>query len=231
MIVQSVYIYIYIYTTNTFIFSHFYHRIRQKIYVTLDHKSSLKSLGYICSNSQKYILWAKMIDLTFMPKIIRILSKYNVTWANLICKKELRKLSSDKKAFIWKLIYSAFRWSINLNFQGHIVSFIFITWRRLKKHKNHIIFTFHQFSFMLVIQLSYSDSGMPVRSYYFGLSARERPPASSMNETYSAWECSVLHDVHIVLDMNKTYPKRRDKPFLFSFKFRFTHIGPWKRLL
>ncbi len=145
MIVQSVYICVYIYiyiythTTNTFIFIYFYHRIRQKIYVTLDHKSSFKSLGYICSNSQKYILWVKMIDLTFMPKIIRILSKYHVTWANLI--------------------YSAFRWSINLNFQGHIVSFIFITWRRLEKHKNHIIFTFHQFSFMLVIQLSYSIAG------------------------------------------------------------------------
>ncbi len=40
MIVQSVYIY----TTNTFIFIHFYHRIRQKMYVTMEHKSSLKSL-------------------------------------------------------------------------------------------------------------------------------------------------------------------------------------------
>ncbi len=30
------------------------------IYVTLDHKNSLKSLGYICSNSQKYIVWVKM---------------------------------------------------------------------------------------------------------------------------------------------------------------------------
>uniref|UniRef100_A0A671SN96 procollagen-proline 4-dioxygenase n=1 Tax=Sinocyclocheilus anshuiensis TaxID=1608454 RepID=A0A671SN96_9TELE len=27
------------------------------IYLTLDHKNSLKSLGYICSNSQKYIVW------------------------------------------------------------------------------------------------------------------------------------------------------------------------------
>ncbi len=44
-------------------------------YVTLDHKTSLKSLGYIFSNSQKYILWLKIIDLYFMPKIIRILSK------------------------------------------------------------------------------------------------------------------------------------------------------------
>ncbi len=27
--------------------------------VTLDHKTSLKSLGYICSNSQKYIVWVR----------------------------------------------------------------------------------------------------------------------------------------------------------------------------
>ncbi len=51
--------------------------------------------------------------------------------------------------------------------QGHIVSFIFITWRRLEKHTNHIVFRFHQLSFMLVIQLSYSDSRMPVKSYYY----------------------------------------------------------------
>ncbi len=30
--------------------------------VTLVHKTSLKSLGYICSNSQKYIVWVKIID-------------------------------------------------------------------------------------------------------------------------------------------------------------------------
>ncbi len=41
------------------------------IYVTLEHKSSVKSLGYICSNSQKYIVWVKIIDFSFMPKIIR----------------------------------------------------------------------------------------------------------------------------------------------------------------
>ncbi len=32
------------------------------IYVTLEHKASLKLLGYICSNSQKYIVWVKIID-------------------------------------------------------------------------------------------------------------------------------------------------------------------------
>ncbi len=54
------------------------------INVTLDHKTSLKSLGYICSNSQKYIVWVKIIDfsidISFMPKMIRILSKDHVSW-------------------------------------------------------------------------------------------------------------------------------------------------------
>jgi len=42
-------------------------------YVSLEHLSSLKSLGYICSNSQQYIVWVKIIDFSLMPKIISIL--------------------------------------------------------------------------------------------------------------------------------------------------------------
>ncbi len=41
------------------------------------------------------------------------------------------------------------------------------------------------------------------------------PPGFENEWTYSAWECSALREVHIVLDTNKTYPKRRD--CLFSF--------------
>ncbi len=29
---------------------------------------SLKSLGNICSNSQKYTVWVKIIDFSYMPK-------------------------------------------------------------------------------------------------------------------------------------------------------------------
>ncbi len=54
------------------------------IYVTLDHKTSLKSHGYIYSNSQQYIVWVKIIDFSFMPKIIRILSKDHVPWRYLV---------------------------------------------------------------------------------------------------------------------------------------------------
>ncbi len=45
------------------------------LYVTLDHKTSRKSLRYICSNSQKYTVWVKILHFYFMQKIIRILSK------------------------------------------------------------------------------------------------------------------------------------------------------------
>ncbi len=48
------------------------------ICVTLEHKTSLKSMGCICSNNQKYIVWIKIIHFSFMPKIIRILSKDHV---------------------------------------------------------------------------------------------------------------------------------------------------------
>ncbi len=44
-----------------------------RINVSLEHKTSVKSLEYICSNSQLYIVWVKIINFSFMPKIIRIL--------------------------------------------------------------------------------------------------------------------------------------------------------------
>ncbi len=36
--------------------------------MTLDHKTSLKSMGYICSNSQKYTVWVKIIHFSFILK-------------------------------------------------------------------------------------------------------------------------------------------------------------------
>ncbi len=53
------------------------------INVTLEHKSSLKSLGYISSNSQKYTIWVKVIHFYLMPKIIRTLNKDHVPWRYL----------------------------------------------------------------------------------------------------------------------------------------------------
>ncbi len=40
------------------------------LYVTLEHKTDLKSHRYICSNSTRSIVWVKMIDFSFMPKIV-----------------------------------------------------------------------------------------------------------------------------------------------------------------
>ncbi len=34
----------------------------------MEHKTSIKSLGYICSNSQQYIVWVKIIHFSFMQK-------------------------------------------------------------------------------------------------------------------------------------------------------------------
>ncbi len=87
------------------------------IYVTLDHKTSLRSLGYICSNSQKYIVWVTIIDLSFMPKIIRILRSCSL---KIFCKCLTVNISKlhfwlvicIAKNFIWttlKVIFSIFR--------------------------------------------------------------------------------------------------------------------------
>ncbi len=54
-------------------------KIYRRQYVTLDHKNSLKLLGYICSNSPKYIVWVKIIK-KIMPKVIRKLSRDHVPW-------------------------------------------------------------------------------------------------------------------------------------------------------
>ncbi len=54
------------------------------IYVTLDHKTSLKSHGYIWGNSQKYTVWVRIIDFSFMSKIIRTLSKDHVPWTYFV---------------------------------------------------------------------------------------------------------------------------------------------------
>ncbi len=83
--------------------------------MTLDHKTSLKILGYICSNSQKYIAWVKIIYFSFMPKIIRIRS----CSMKIFCKFPTINISKlnfwlvicTAKNFIWttlKAIFSVF---------------------------------------------------------------------------------------------------------------------------
>ncbi len=83
-------------------------------YVTLDHKPSLKSLGYICSNSQKYIVWVKIIDFFFMPKIIRTLSNHLfhediLIWSTVnISKLNFWLVICIAKNFIWTTLKAIF---------------------------------------------------------------------------------------------------------------------------
>ncbi len=53
-------------------------------YVTPEHRNSVESLGYIYNNSQKYIVWVKIIDFYFMPKIIRILRSCSMNIFNTV---------------------------------------------------------------------------------------------------------------------------------------------------
>ncbi len=49
-----------------------FRRDMQIIICDLQHKSSLKSLGYICNNSQQYIVWVKIIIFLLCQKSLNI---------------------------------------------------------------------------------------------------------------------------------------------------------------
>ncbi len=83
-------------------------------YVSLEHKSSHKQHWYICSNSQQYIAWVKMIDFSLMPKIIRILRSCSMKIFRTVNISQLNFLLVICIAtnFIWttlKMIFSIFR--------------------------------------------------------------------------------------------------------------------------
>ncbi len=94
--------------------------------MTLEHKSSLKSLGYMCINSQKYIVWVKINDFSFMPKTfdikimfhedIFIFPTVNISKRNFV-------LVTCIKSFIWTNFFapsdSSFSNSLHL---GQILS-------------------------------------------------------------------------------------------------------------
>uniref|UniRef100_A0A671KTA7 Protein kinase C-binding protein 1-like n=1 Tax=Sinocyclocheilus anshuiensis TaxID=1608454 RepID=A0A671KTA7_9TELE len=66
-------------------------------YMTLDHKTSLKSLGYICSNSQKCIIWMMDVIKGTMTEIYNDLSKS--TTGNTIA--EIRRLRIEIEKLQW----------------------------------------------------------------------------------------------------------------------------------
>ncbi len=90
----NIYIYIYIYIyINTHKCMYIYHAdllciyiyiINLHTYVTLEHKSSHKQHRYKYSNRQQYIVLVKIINFSFMPKIIRILSPCSISYHKYI---------------------------------------------------------------------------------------------------------------------------------------------------
>ncbi len=82
-------------------------------YVTWTTKPVI-STRYICSNSQKYIVWVKIIDFYFMPKIIRILRKDHVPWRYLVhflrkyIKNNFWSVICIAKNFIWTILKAIF---------------------------------------------------------------------------------------------------------------------------
>jgi len=94
--------------------------------VSLKHKSSLKSLEYICSNGQQYIAWIKIIIFFLLwQKIIRILRSCSM---KIFCKLPTVNISKLNfwlaiciaKNFIWtnlKVIFSIFFIFCTLRFQ------------------------------------------------------------------------------------------------------------------
>ncbi len=94
-------------------------------YVSLEHKTSHKQHGYICRNSQQYIVWSKLSIFSFMPKLIRILRSCSM---KIFCKFPTVNISKLNywlliciaKNFIWttlKMIFSIFRFFCTLRFQ------------------------------------------------------------------------------------------------------------------
>ncbi len=80
---------------------------------------------YICSNRQQYIVWVKIIDFSFMPKIIRILRSCSM---KIFCEFPTVNISKLNfwlviciaKNFIWttlKMIFSIFWFFCTLRFQ------------------------------------------------------------------------------------------------------------------
>ncbi len=102
----------------------------QMTYVTLGHKTSHKSLGYICSNSQKYTVWVKIIQFSFMPKIIMILRSCSMKIFSEFLTVNIKKrnfwlLICIAKNLIWttlKMIFSIFRFFCTFRFPNSCIS-------------------------------------------------------------------------------------------------------------
>ncbi len=91
-----------------------------RLNVSLEHKRS--QTRYICSNSQQYNVWVKIINFYFMPKIIKILRSCSmkIFFTVNISKHNFLLLICIAKNLIWttlKMIFSIFRFFCTLRFQ------------------------------------------------------------------------------------------------------------------
>ncbi len=91
----------------------------------MEHKSSHKQHRYICSNSQQYIVWVKIINFYFMTKISRILRSCSMKIFSEFPTVNISKFNfwlviCIAKNFIWatlNLIFSIFWFLCTLKFQ------------------------------------------------------------------------------------------------------------------
>jgi len=98
---------------------------KQNENMTLEHKYSHTQHRYICSNSQQYIVWLKIIHFSFMPKKIRILRSCSMKIFSKFPTVHISKLNfllviCIAKNLIWttlKMIFSIFRFFCILRFQ------------------------------------------------------------------------------------------------------------------
>ncbi len=121
----------------------------QNIWPCLDHKTSHKSLGYICRNSQKYTVWVKMIDFPFMPKIIRMLRLCSMKIFWQISNINISKLNFWLYALLktLKVIFSIFWRIISINYCP-----ILTNYTSIESVFIHIILTWITFLHNLVLR-------------------------------------------------------------------------------
>ncbi len=109
--------------------------------VSLEHKSSHNQHGDICSNSQQYIVWVKIIIFYLMPKIIRILRSCSM---KIFCTVNISKFNF--------FISNMHCWELNLNiFKDDFLNILIFF---LHPFKYYPIITNHASMQILSIQLS-----------------------------------------------------------------------------
>ncbi len=134
-------------------------------FIICDPGAQNQSHRYICSNSQKYIAWVKIIDFSLMTKIIRISGSKKIFckcptvniwkrnfWLIICIAKTFLNIFLWNKPYInGQLIYSAFIWCINLN-NNKKLQFWLVLWSRVRHTHTH---THIVFVILVQVKLNY----------------------------------------------------------------------------